>query len=57
MKIQTGENNKIENSNVGQGNSYNNSKQHEFWKIIIEILVGIIVAVVGGYILFRLNWN
>ena len=57
MEIDIGENNKIENSNVGQGNSYNNSKQHEFWKIIIEILVGIIVAVVGGYILFRLNWN
>ncbi len=57
MKINIGENNKIENSNVGQGNSCNNTKQPGFWKIIVEILVGIIVAVVGGYILFRLNWN
>lgn len=57
MKINIGNNNKIENSNIGKNNSNSNPEEHNFYKIIIEIFVGITVSVIGGYILFKLNLN
>lgn len=57
MKINIGNNNKIENSNIGENNSNSNPEEHNFYKIIMKIFVGITVSVIGGYILFKLNLN
>ena len=57
MKINIGDNNKIENSNIGQNNICNNSEKNSVWNVVIEFIVGIIVALFSGYVLFRLNWN
>ena len=58
MKINIESNNKIENSNIGTDNViHNNKEKNGILKIIIEICVGIIVTVIGGYILYKLNIN
>lgn len=57
MKINIGDNNKIENSNIGQNSICSDSEKNSIWKLVIEIIVGIIVAVISGYIIFRLDWN
>lgn len=58
MKIEIGDNNEIKNSNIGENNSINtNSENDKLWKMIIEIIIGIIATVVGGYILFKFKWN
>lgn len=58
MKINIENNNKIENSNIGKNNAIKSSEEkHNIWKIVIEICSGIIVTVIGGYILYKLNIN
>lgn len=58
MKIKIKDNNKIINSNIGSGNIIEKStEENNFTKYLCEIIVGIIVAVVGGYLLYKLNIN
>lgn len=57
MKINIGKNNKIQNSNIGENNSTQNTGKKDVWKIIVEIITGILVAIISGFILFKLNWN
>ena len=57
MKINIGNNNKIENANIGNNNSSNNSEKNNIWKVIIKIFFEIIIPVISGYILFKLKWN
>lgn len=58
MKINIEDKNKIENSNIGKNNViHNNDEKNNFVKIVIEVCTGIIVTVIGGYILYKLNIN
>lgn len=58
MKIKINDNNTINNSNIGSGNTIEkNNKENKGIKLLCEIIVGIVVAVVGGYILYKLNIN
>lgn len=51
MKISIGSNNKIKNSNIGTNNKIEKDENNEK-NILIDIFVGIFVAVVGGLILY-----
>ncbi len=58
MKINIENKNKIENSNIGENNViHNNDEKNNILKIVIEVCTGIIVTVIGGYILYKLNIN
>jgi len=58
MKIEIRDNNKIDNSNIGKNNSIKKEdEKNNIVKLIVEIIVGIIVTVIGGYILYKLNIN
>lgn len=58
MKVDIQNNNTIENSNIGRNNIINNSDDKaKIWKVMIEIGIGIIVTVIGGYILYKLKIN
>ena len=57
MKINIGNNNEIKKSNIGQKNSNKNLEGNNFLKIILEIIIGVLITVIGGYILFILKWN
>lgn len=58
MRIKIKDNNKISNSNIGNNNTIKSDKKEKYIvKIIIEIAVGILVSVIGGYILYKLNIN
>ena len=57
MKINIGDNNKIEKSNIGQNNSKNDCGNDNFRKIVMEIVVGVLIAAISGYILFMFGWN
>lgn len=58
MKIKIENNNKIKNSNIGENNTIGKDNENSFWKKhIIEIIVGVIIAVISGFILFILKWN
>ncbi len=58
MKIIIENNNKIKNSNIGENNTIGKNDENSFWKKhIIEIIVGVIIAVISGFILFILKWN
>lgn len=50
MKIEIGNKNKVENSNIGSDNTIN--KEDNSKKIIVDILVGLFVTIVGGIILY-----
>lgn len=53
MKIEIGDKNKIENSVIGNDNKILEKKENKIVKIIIEIIIGIIIA----GIVFWLGWN
>ena len=58
MKIEIRDHNKIDNSNIGKNNSIKKEdEKNNIVKLIVEIIVGIIVTVIGGYILYKLNIN
>ena len=58
MKIEIRDNNKIDNSNIGKNNSIKKEdEKNNIVKLIVEIIVGIIVTLIGGYILYKLNIN
>ena len=58
MKIEIENNNKINNSNIGENNIIGKANEKDFWKkYIIEIIVGVIIAVISGFIIFILKWN
>lgn len=58
MKINIKNNNKIKNSNIGRENTIEkNKKENNTIKLLCEIITGIIITVVGGYILYKLNIN
>lgn len=62
MKIDIGNNNNINNSTIGCNNDNNvtnddNKKDHKALKILIEIFIGIVVALISGYIIYKLGWN
>ena len=58
MKINIENKNKIKNSNIGENNIiHNNDEKNNILKIVIEVCTGIIVTVIGGYILYKLNIN
>lgn len=53
MKIKIRDNNKIKNSNIGINNKINYESDNKIFAIIIEIIVGVIIA----GIVFYLGWN
>lgn len=58
MKIEIENNNKIKNSNIGENNIIGKENEKNFLKkYIIEIIVGVVIAVISGFIIFILNWN
>lgn len=58
MKIKIENNNKIKNSNIGVNNTIGKNDENVFWKKhIIEIIVGVIISIISGFILFILKWN
>lgn len=62
MKIDIGNNNNINNTSIGSNNnnnvtSDNNKKDHKVLKILIEIFIGIVVALISSYIIYKLGWN
>lgn len=58
MKIKIENNNKIKNSNIGDNNTIGKNDEKVFWKKhIIEIIVGVIISIISGFILFILKWN
>ena len=52
MRIEIGDKNKIKNSNIGNNNTINKDDKS---KKIVDIIVGILVTVVGGLILYHLT--
>jgi len=48
MKINIGDKNKIKDSNIGTNNKIVRSDKN----ILTEVFVGIIIAVIGGFILY-----
>lgn len=54
MKVEIGNNNKINNSNIGK-NNINKIEVKDSNEIWIQIVVGIFVTVVGGYILYLIT--
>lgn len=56
MKINIGNNNNIENSTIGNNNNAS-KKDNKALKIIIEIIIGIIIALINAYIIYKLGWN
>ncbi len=52
MKIEIGNNNKIKNSNIGNGNAINKDKKTN---VIIDVLVGLFVTIVGGLIIYYIT--
>lgn len=58
MKIEIENNNKIKNSNIGENNIIGKDNEKNIWeKYIIEIIVGVIIAVISAFIIFILKWN
>ena len=57
MKIRIGNNNKINNSTIGNNNKYYNKDNTLIIKLIIEIIIGIIVALISGYCIYKFGWN
>lgn len=58
MKIEIENNNNIKNSNIGENNIIGKKDEKNFLKkYIIEIIVGVVIAVISGFIIFILNWN
>ena len=53
MRIEIGDKNKIKNSNIGNNSTIN--KDDKSKKVIVDIIVGILVTVVGGLILYHLT--
>lgn len=53
MKIEIGDKNRIKNSNIGNNNTIN--KDNKSKKVIVDIIVGILVTVIGGLILYHLT--
>ena len=53
MKIEIGNKNKIKNSIIGKDNKIENSKSSN--KIVIDILVGLFVAIVSGLVVYYLT--
>lgn len=58
MKIKIGNKNTLNNSNIGENNKIELEKNNnKFVSIIIEITIGIIVTVIGGYLLYKFKIN
>lgn len=57
MKISIGNNNKIENSNIGNNNTIRNDNKNKNTSRILEIIIGLIISIISGYILYKLGWN
>ena len=55
MKIDIGDNNKIENSNIGKNNKQQSNKK--LVEIIISIIITIVTGVIIAYIVYKLGWN
>ena len=53
MKIEIGDNNKIKNSNIGANNKI--VKEDKGKNILIDILVGLFVAIVGGVVVYLIT--
>lgn len=49
MKVNIGNKNKIKNSNIGTNNTINKEQKKNY---LTEIIVGIIITVVGGIIIY-----
>ena len=56
MKINIGNNNKIKNTIIGNNNNAS-KKNNKVFKIILDIIIGIIIALVSAYIIYKLGWN
>jgi len=53
MKIEIGDKNKIKNSNIGVNNKI--EKEDKGKNILIDILVGVFVAIVGGIAVYLIT--
>ena len=53
MKIEIGDKNKIKNSNIVNNNTINEDDKSK--KVVVDIIVGILVTVIGGLILYHLT--
>ena len=53
MKIEIGDKNKIKNSNIWNYNTINNDYKSK--NVVVYIIVGILVTVIGGLILYHLT--
>lgn len=53
MKVEIGDKNKIKNSNIGANNKI--EKEDKGKNILIDILVGLFVAIVGGVAVYFLT--
>ena len=56
MKINIGNNNKIKNTIIGNNNNAS-KKNNKVFKIILDIIIGIIITLVSAYIIYKLGWN
>ena len=53
MRVEIGDNNKIKNSNIGVNNKI--EKEDKGKNILIDVLVGLFVAIVGGVAVYLLT--
>ena len=53
MGIIIGNNNKIKNSTIGNDNNNTKEKDNKIIKIIIEIIIGLLIA----YLVYKFGWN
>ena len=55
MKINIGDNNKINSSIVGSNN--NSEKEKNFLNSVLKIIAEIIVGLIVGFCIYKFGWN
>lgn len=56
MTTKIGNNNKIKKSIIGNNNTIK-PKEKTLLNKIIEIIIGLVITVIGAYIIYKLGWN
>lgn len=56
MKINIGDNNKIKESIIGNGNK-KKAEENKFVKIILELIITVIGGLIVGYCIYKFGWN
>ncbi|MGP1608940.1 MAG: hypothetical protein ACTTGJ_03750 [Clostridium sp.] len=56
MRINIGDNNKINKSIIGSNNQ-RKKEENKLFKIFIEVLIGLLVGLIVAFFVYRFGWN